>query len=245
MAACSVYGPRGSPSASARARAASPRLMWRRSQVRRSWSSSRTGAPDGPVRARRRDDWNSISATRPVDLGLLRRQGGEHPAEPEGFGAELGPQPVLAGGGGVPLVVDQVDHLEHRGQAGRPVRAVRDLEGDGRLGDRLLGADDALRDGRLRHHVGPGDLGHREPTDQAQRERRPGREATGPGGTDTKIRRRRSSAISSCDSGSKLDLVVSRAAPPPARARGPAGRTSPAACGCGGRGRRPCAWPPW
>jgi hypothetical protein len=45
-------GPSAPPSASARASAARPRRMSSWSQRARSWSSSRTGSPDGPTRAR-------------------------------------------------------------------------------------------------------------------------------------------------------------------------------------------------
>jgi hypothetical protein len=45
-----------------------------------------------------------------------------------------------------------------------------------RLGQSLLGPDDALRDGGLRHQVGAGDLGRGQPAEQAQCQRDPGRD---------------------------------------------------------------------
>ena len=61
----------------------------------------------------------------PVDLGLVRREGGQDAAEPQRLGAELGAEPVLAGGGRVALVEDEVDHLEHGAEPGGPVVAGR------------------------------------------------------------------------------------------------------------------------
>ena len=51
MAACTVYGPRCGRKRSARASAASPRWISSRFHRRRSWSSSKTGSPFGPMRA--------------------------------------------------------------------------------------------------------------------------------------------------------------------------------------------------
>ncbi len=48
-----------------------------------------------------------------VHLGLVGHEGGEHAAEAERLAAELGPHPVLARGGRVALVEDEVDDLEH------------------------------------------------------------------------------------------------------------------------------------
>ena len=110
-----------------------------------------------------------------VYLGLFGRQGGEDPAQPEGFRAQLGAQPVVAGGGRVTLVEDQVDDLEHRPEPGGAIVTARHLERDAGLGDRLLGADDALGDGGLGDDVGACDLGHGEAPDEAQGERDPRR----------------------------------------------------------------------
>ncbi len=102
-----------------------------------------------------------------VHLRLVGHQAGEDAPEPERLVAQLGTEPLVAGGGRVTLVEDEVDHLEHGVEAGGAVVAGRDLEGDTGLGDRLLGAHDALRDRRLRQDVGPGDLGGREAADEA------------------------------------------------------------------------------
>ena len=85
--------------------------------------------------------------------------------------------------------------------------AGRHLEGHAGPGDRLLGADDALGDRRLGHDVGPGDLGHGEPADEAQRQGDPGRTAS-TGWQATKISRRRSSSISSSSAVVDAGVVV-------------------------------------
>ena len=51
------------------ASAASPRRIAERSHRRRSWSSSRTGEPSGPVRAGKRAAVSSHSASRPCTSG--------------------------------------------------------------------------------------------------------------------------------------------------------------------------------
>ena len=129
-----------------RASAARPRRISSGSQRARSWSSSRIGSPSGPIRARDRDAWISISATRPCTSGSCGRELGEDAAEAQRFVAEGGPHPVVAGGGGIALVEDQVDDLEHRRERGVALRAARHFEGDLRIGQRALGAHDALRD---------------------------------------------------------------------------------------------------
>ena len=97
-----------------------------------------------------REAWISISATRPVDLRLARHQPGEDAAEAQGVLAQLRAHPVVAGRRRVALVEDQVDDLEHGRQArARSSAPCGDLERNARVGERLLGPDDALRDRRL------------------------------------------------------------------------------------------------
>ena len=73
--------------------------------------------------------------------------------------------------GRVALVEDQVDHLEHGDEPAGPLFALRHLEGHARGRQRLLGAHDALCDGRLGHDVGARDLPSREAAQQLQRQR--------------------------------------------------------------------------
>ena len=108
-----------------------------------------------------------------VDLALVGHQAGEHPAEAQRLVAERRPHPVVAGGGRVALVEDQVDDLEHRRQPRRPLARIRHLERHPGRGERALGADDALGDRRFRHEEGTGDLVGAEAAEQAQGERDP------------------------------------------------------------------------
>ena len=106
-----------------------------------------------------------------MDLGLLRRQLGEDAAEAQRFVAERRPHPVVAGGGGVALVEDEVDDPEHRREPRGAVGAARHLEGHALGGERALGADDALRDGRLRDEECAGNLVGGQAAEQPERER--------------------------------------------------------------------------
>ena len=106
-----------------------------------------------------------------VHLRLRGRDTGEDSPEPQRVLAERGAHPVAAGRGGVSLVEYEVNDLEHRRQARRELVPARQLERHLRVGERLLRAHDALRDGWLRHQEGAGDLLGGEPSEQAQRER--------------------------------------------------------------------------
>ena len=108
-----------------------------------------------------------------MDLGLARRQLGEHAPEPQRLVAQVRARPVVAGGRRVALVEDEVDDLEHRGEARRELVAAGHLERHVRFRERALGAHDALRDGRLRDEEGARDLGRGEAAEQPQRERDP------------------------------------------------------------------------
>ncbi len=107
----------------------------------------------------------------PVHLGLLGHQRGQHPGQSQRVLAQPGAQPVVAGGGRVPLVEDQVDDVQDGAEAGLAVGSVRHLEGDVLRGEGAFGTDDPLGHGRLRHQVGAGDLGRGQAAEQAQGER--------------------------------------------------------------------------
>lgn len=79
----------------------------------------------------------------------------------------------VAGGRRVALVEDEVDRLEHRGEAVGQLVAFGDLEGHPRRRERALRAHDPLRDRRLRDQVCAGDLPGRQAGEQAQGERDP------------------------------------------------------------------------
>src|SRR5690606_26244103 len=63
-----------------------------------------------------------------MDFGFRRAKACEHASQPQRLVAQLSAQPVLAGGGCVALVEDQVDHLEHRVEALRQLSGRRQLE---------------------------------------------------------------------------------------------------------------------
>ena len=156
------------------------------SQRARFWSSRRIGLarrPDPSAGSGRLDLHQRDEA---VHLRLLRRQPAEDTAEPKRLVAERGPHPVVARGGGVAFVEDEVDDLEHRGEARREVGAARHLEGHLRVGEGPLGPDDPLGDGRRGNEEGARDLFGGQAAEQAKGQRDPGlgREHRVAGGED-------------------------------------------------------------
>src|SRR5712692_8821981 len=107
----------------------------------------------------------------PVNLRVFGNELGEDTTKPKSVLAELWSHPVVAPGGGVALVEDEVDDLQHGGEADREVVAPRNLEGHARLAEGPLRPDDALGDGGLRHEEGPCDLAGGKTAQQVQRER--------------------------------------------------------------------------
>ncbi len=124
------------------------------------------GAPAGVVQQHQRQQG--------VHLGLGRQQLGQQPAQPDGLVAEAGPDELVAGGGRVPLGEDQVDHLQHRVQAGRQLGVRRHPVGDAGQRDLPLGPGQPLGHGRLRDQERAGDLGRVQAAQGAQGERDPG-----------------------------------------------------------------------
>ncbi len=106
-----------------------------------------------------------------MHLGLVRREAGEHAPQPLRVFAERRPHPVVAGCCRVTFVEDQVDDLEHRGEPAVELGAARHLVGNVLVGQRALGADDALLDGGLRGETRARDLFGREAGQQLQRQR--------------------------------------------------------------------------
>ena len=117
MAACRVYGARGVASSSARASAASPRPMWRRSHVAAILVEQQDGSARAVDAGAQAGGLELHQGDEAVHLGLVRHQGGEHAAEAERLAAELGPHPVLARRGRVALIEDEVDDPQHSAQA--------------------------------------------------------------------------------------------------------------------------------
>src|SRR3954452_9620203 len=97
MAAWTAYGPTERPVLCARSRAASPRPTSIQSQSERSWSSSRIGSPDGPVRAAARG-LQLHQGEQAVYLRLGREQRAENASQPERLLDQLQPEPVVARG---------------------------------------------------------------------------------------------------------------------------------------------------
>src|ERR1700689_3313670 len=83
---------------------------------------------------------------------------GEDAAEAERVFAERGAHEVVAGGGGVALVEDEVDHLKDGRKARGELSAAGNLEGDVLVGEGAFGADNTLGDGGFGGEEGAGDL---------------------------------------------------------------------------------------
>ncbi len=99
------------------------------------------------ARARRLDFHQRDQA---VDLGLLRNEFDQDTPETQRVLAERRSHPVVTSGRGVALVEDEVDDLKHRRQPVGKLLSARSLEGNARLGECPLCADDALGNRRLR-----------------------------------------------------------------------------------------------
>ena len=129
-----------------------------------------------------------------VDFRFGGSEFGEDAAEAERVFAESGAHEVVAGGGGVALVEDEVDDFEDGGEAGGELGAAGDLEGDVFVGEGAFGADDALGDGGFGGEEGAGDFVGGEAAEEAE-----GEGGAGLGGRmgwqAMKTRRRRSSLM--------------------------------------------------
>ena len=93
-----------------------------------------------------------------MDFRFGGSQFGEDAAKAERVFAKGGAHEVVAGGGGVAFVEDEVDDFEDRGEAGGELGAAGDLKGDALVGESTFGADDALGDGGFGGEEGAGDL---------------------------------------------------------------------------------------
>ena len=85
----------------------------------------------------------------PECLGLVGCEGGQHPGQPYPLIGQVGPHPVLAGGGRVPLVENEVDHGHHVVEALIAVWPSRQVKVRASLGQRLLRSGDPLAHGGL------------------------------------------------------------------------------------------------
>ena len=107
----------------------------------------------------------------PTRLGLVGQQVGQQPPQANRLGGQVVPHRRFARGGGVALVEDEVDHLQHRGQPLAELLAGGDLVGDPRGQDLLLGAHEPLGGGHLGLEKGAGDLGGGQRAQRAQGQR--------------------------------------------------------------------------
>ena len=121
------------PSASARLRAARPRRIKSWSQRARFCSVRGIGEPSGPGAGGEARGLDFHQREEAEHLGLVGHQAGEDAAEALRLGAQGRADQVLAGGGRIALVEDQVDDLQHRGEARVPLLAARHLEGEAGL----------------------------------------------------------------------------------------------------------------
>ncbi len=106
------------------------------------------------------------------NFGLRRREAGEDASEPLRLRAQCGTRQFLARGRRIALIEDEINDLEHRGEPRRALGPARHLEGNAGVADRILGADDALRDRRFAREEGARDLLGGQAADEPERERR-------------------------------------------------------------------------
>ena len=171
IAACSAYGPvvppelldpldAGEPAADQRLVPTGAVLVEQQHRL-----AVRAGAG---VEARRLD---LDQGQQPQRLGVVRGQPGQHPAQPQRLGAQVGARPLAPAGRRVALVEDQVHDLAYGVQPGRALLRPGQLEPDVRGGQGPLGPDDALGDRRLGRQEGAGDVLGAEAAHQLQGER--------------------------------------------------------------------------
>ena len=104
-------------------------------------------------------------------FGFTGKQRGKQPPEADRFLAQVGPHDGIARAGRVALVEQEVDNRQHGRQAFGERFPRRDLVGNARQRDLLLGAHDALRGGCFGLQECARDLACRQPAKRAQRER--------------------------------------------------------------------------
>jgi hypothetical protein len=107
----------------------------------------------------------------PGHLAVVRQLRVHHPGEPDRLAGEVGAVELAAGRGGVPLIEDQVEHVQDDLQPLLALDVVGQAERAARGPDALLGAADPGRHGGLGDQERAGDLGRGQAADRAQRER--------------------------------------------------------------------------
>lgn len=106
-----------------------------------------------------------------MDLWFCRHELGHDSSKPKRVIAQLWPKPVVAGRRRVTLVEDEVDHLEHRGQAIAQLGPAGHGKRDARVGQRALGPHDTLGNRGLWCQERARDFIGRQAADDAKRQR--------------------------------------------------------------------------
>ena len=106
----------------------------------------------------------------PVHFRFGGGEFGEDAAETERVLAQGGTRPIVAGGCRVALVEDEIDHLQHGGQAHGAFGSRRQLERHSSFRERAFRAHDALGHGRERGEKRARDFLGRQAAHQPQRE---------------------------------------------------------------------------
>ena len=108
-------------------------------------------------------------------LRVVGHQGRQQPGQPDRLAAELATHEPVALRRAVALVEDQVQNLQHPGQAVGKRLVGRNAVRDPRLGDLALRAHEALRHGRLARPGRPARSRRRQAAERLQRQRNPRR----------------------------------------------------------------------
>ena len=156
-----------------------------------------------------------------VRLCLVRHQSRQHGGQADRLAAQLAPNRRS-----VPGIEDQVDRRQDGSEPVRQEVLGRHSQRDAGVADLSLCPDEPLRERRLRHEKGAGDLGRRETADEAQRQR------------DLCLRRKCRVAAGE----DQLEPFVGNRQPPRLPGAPPRGRAAPScvrASARGGSGRSP------
>jgi hypothetical protein len=105
-----------------------------------------------------------------VHLRLGGRQFSQDSTEAKRVFTKGGPHPVIARGGRVAFVENEVDDFEHRREAGFEFRSTRNLKGNARFREGPFGANNALCHRWLRDKECARDLVGRQTSEQPESE---------------------------------------------------------------------------
>jgi hypothetical protein len=106
----------------------------------------------------------------PNDLALIGQKLAEQARQPDGLGGQVGPVQCRARAGRVPLVEDQIQHVEYDAETVGSLRLRREVESQAGVLDALLGPADPLGHRGFRNQKGAGNLGGGQAPDHPQGE---------------------------------------------------------------------------